>query len=128
MADHWFTIVETHWFNFAKTHWFTVVATCWVTTMATHWVTVVAHFWVTVVATPWVTKMVNKFKWETIISILVQDPKENIIFYRKGLDWSEVHGKHMEIDWIAKIPSNRIGNFIRGEEMNPDAPCSFTQV
>lgn len=73
-------------------------------------------------------KLVKKVKREIIIALLVPKPKENIIFCRTDLDWSKVHGKHMEIDQIAKIPSTRIGDFIRGEEMNLDAPCSFTQV
>ena len=34
----------------------------------------------------------------------------------------------MEIDQIVKIPSNRFADFIKGEEMNPDAPFSFAQV
>lgn len=58
----------------------------------------------------------------------MQDPKENIISSRMDLDWSKVHGKHMEIDQIEKIPSTRVGDFIRGEETNPYTPCSFTQL
>ena len=45
------------------------------------------------------------------------------------LYWSLVQGKHIDsFDRIEKIPSTRIGDFSRGEEMNPIAPCSFTWV
>ena len=71
----------------------------------------------------------KQVKWESVISLSVQNPKEKIIFSRSNLDWSLVQGKHMDsLDWIAKIPSTRIGDFIKGEEMNPNAPCSFTWV
>jgi len=72
--------------------------------------------------------MLKQGKWETIISLLVQEPKQKIIFFRKDLDWSEVHGNNMGIDWIAKIPSHIIPEFIIGVEINPEAPCYFIRV
>ena len=68
-------------------------------------------------------------KWESIISLPVQNHKENLIFSWSDLDWSILQGKNMDsFDRIEKIPSTRIGDFIKGDEMNPDAPCSFTWV
>jgi hypothetical protein len=32
----------------------------------------------------------------------------------------------LDIDRVAKIPSHRVLDFIGGEEMNPEAPCTFT--
>ena len=73
--------------------------------------------------------MVKQVKWESIISLPVQNPKEKLIFSRSDLDRFLVQGKHMEsLDWIAKIPSTRIEDFIKGKEMNPNAPCSLTRV
>ena len=73
--------------------------------------------------------MVKQVKWESISSLTVQNLKEKLIFSRLDLDWSLVQGKHMDsLDRIAKIPSARIEDFIKGEEMNPNAPCSFTWV
>jgi len=33
----------------------------------------------------------------------------------------------LDIDRVAKIPSHRVLEFIGGEEMNPEAPCTFTR-
>ena len=58
----------------------------------------------------------------------VQDPKNKTTFSGKDLVWSEIYGpKKMSIDWIALIPSHRVSDFIKGEEMNPYAPCTFTR-
>ena len=68
-------------------------------------------------------------KWESIIAFPVQNPKEKFIFSWLDLDWSLVQGKHMDsLDRIAKIPSTRVGDFIKREEVNPNSPCFFTQV
>ena len=73
--------------------------------------------------------MVKQVKWESIIVLLVQNPKEKLILSRSDLDWSLAQGKHMEsLDRIEKVHSTRIGDFIKGEEMNPDAPFYFTRV
>ena len=65
--------------------------------------------------------MVKQVKWESIIALPVQNPKQKLIFSRSDLDWSLVQGKHMDsLDQIAKIPSTRIGDFIKGEGMNPN--------
>ena len=73
--------------------------------------------------------MVKQVKWESIIALPVKNPKEKLIFSRSDLDWSLVQGKHMDsLDRIAKIPSARVEDFIKGEEMNPNSPCAFTRV
>ena len=64
-------------------------------------------------------------KWKTIMGLEVQDPKEKTTFSSKYLVWSEVYRTNMSIDRIAKIPSYRVPDFIRGEEMNQEAPCNF---
>lgn len=55
----------------------------------------------------------------------LQDPKDMTIFSGKDLVWSEIHRKNGTIDRVAKIPLHRVPHFIKGEEMDPDAPCSF---
>ena len=56
----------------------------------------------------------------------VQDPVDTT-FLGKDLAWSEIYRKDSPLfDHVALIPSQRVSNFIRGEENNVDAPCSFT--
>ena len=64
-------------------------------------------------------------KWRTIMGIEVQDPKDKITFSGKDLIWSEIYRTNMSIDRVAKIPSKRVHVFIRGEEMNQEAPCTI---
>ena len=64
-------------------------------------------------------------KWRTIMGIEVQDPKDKITFSGKDLIWSEIYRTNMSIDRVAKIPSKKVIDFIRGEEMNQEAPCTF---
>ena len=72
--------------------------------------------------------MGKRGKWQTIMDLEVQDPKNRSTFSSKDLAWSEIYGpKKMSIDRIALIPSHRVSEFIQGEEMNPDAPCTFTR-
>ena len=66
-------------------------------------------------------------KWKDLIGLQVQDPKDKIIFYGKYLVWSEVSKANMCFDRVAKIPLHRVDDFIKGEEMNPEAPCTFTR-
>jgi hypothetical protein len=54
-------------------------------------------------------------KWKTIMGLEVQDPKDKITFFGKHLIWSEVYRTNMSIDRVAKIPSKRVLDFIRGE-------------
>jgi hypothetical protein len=63
-------------------------------------------------------------KWRTIMGIEVQDHKDKITFSGKYLIWSEIYTK-MSIDGVAKISSKRVFDFIKGEEMNQEAPCTF---
>ena len=57
----------------------------------------------------------------------MQDPKHMLTFSSKDILWSEIDRSNGSFDCVAKIPSHRVSDFIRGEEMNPDAPCSFIQ-
>ena len=61
----------------------------------------------------------------TIMDLSVQYPKEKIIFSNENLVWYEVNGKQLSIDRVARIPLLRVPDFIRGEEKNPIAPCTF---
>ena len=55
----------------------------------------------------------------------VQDPVDTT-FSGKDLAWSEIYRKDSPLfDRVALIPSRRVSDFIRGEENNVDAPCSF---
>jgi len=64
-------------------------------------------------------------KWQAIIQLELQDPKHMVTFSSKDIIWSEIARSNGCFDRVAKIPSHRVSDFIRGEEMNPDAPCSF---
>ena len=64
-------------------------------------------------------------KWKTIMDVPVQDPKDKIIFSNEDLVWSEVYGNKLSIDRVARIHLLRVPNFIRGEENNPIALCTF---
>ena len=46
----------------------------------------------------------------------LQDPKYMTIFSSKDIVWYEIH---------CQILLERVPHFIKGEEMNPDAPCDF---
>ena len=69
--------------------------------------------------------MGKQYKWEAIMDLEVQDIKGMITFSSKDLAWTEIYQKNMSIDRVALIPSNRVLNFIKGEETNPSAPCNF---
>ena len=64
-------------------------------------------------------------KWKSVMALEVQDPKDKVIFSGKDLVWTEIYKENMNIDRVAKIPKERVADFIKGEELNPDAPCSF---
>ena len=55
----------------------------------------------------------------------VQDLKEKVTFSSKDLVWIEIYRENQSIDRVALVPSHRVVDFIRGEEANPDAPCTF---
>ena len=64
-------------------------------------------------------------KWQAIMQLEMQDPKHMLTFSSKDLVWSEINRTNGSFDRVVKILSHRVFDFIRGEEMNPDAPCSF---
>ena len=61
-------------------------------------------------------------KWK---ALEVKDPKDKIIFCGKYLVWSEVSKANMSFYRVSKIPLLRVDDFIKVEEMNPQAPCTF---
>jgi len=62
------------------------------------------------------------------MALEVQDPKDKVIFSGKYLAWTEIYKENMNIDRVAKIPKERVDDFIKGEESNPDDPCSFLHL
>ena len=53
-------------------------------------------------------------------------PKIQVKFSSKDLTWTEVYRRdNILFDRVARIPLGRVPKFIRGEEINPDAPCTF---
>ena len=69
--------------------------------------------------------MGKQYKWEAIMDLKVQNIKGMITFSSKDLVWTEIYQENMSIDHVALIPSNRVLDFIKGEETNPSAPCNF---
>ena len=57
----------------------------------------------------------------------VQDPNDKPIFSSKDLMWFEIHRRNGTIERVAKIPSHRVLQIIKGEEMNLNAPCIFNR-
>ena len=55
----------------------------------------------------------------------VQDLKEKVMFSSKDLVWTEIYQENQSIDRVSLVPSRRVVDFIRGEEANPGAPCTF---
>ena len=72
-------------------------------------------------------KMAKRYKWEMIIDIEVQGMKGMIMFSSKDLVWFEIHRENMRIDRVALISSQRILDFIKGEEASPATPCTFVR-
>ena len=70
-------------------------------------------------------KMGKRGKWEAIMDLEVQDMIEKVAFSSKDLVWNEIYRENQSIDRVALIPSCRVVDFIRGEESNPEAPCTF---
>ena len=69
--------------------------------------------------------MGKRGKWEAIMDLEVQYLKEKVMFSSKDLVWIEIYREKQSIDHVALVPSHRVVVFIRGEEANPDAPCTF---
>jgi len=57
------------------------------------------------------------------MDIEVQDLSQKDIFV--DMRWSEVLKEDKYVDRVAIIPYSRVPDFIKGEEINLDAPCSF---
>ena len=70
-------------------------------------------------------KMGKQGKWEAIVDLEVQDLKEKVVFSSKDLVWIEIYQENHSINRVALVPSRRVADFIRGEETNPNAPCTF---
>jgi hypothetical protein len=71
-------------------------------------------------------KMGRQKKWKIVMGLEVQDPKDKSMFSSKDLTWTEVYRPDSPLfDHVARIPLGRVPDFIRGEESNPDAPCTF---
>ena len=70
-------------------------------------------------------KMGKQGKWQAIMQLEMQDPKHMLTFSSKDILWSKIDRSNGCFYRVAKIPSDRVSDFIRGEEMNLDAPCSF---
>ena len=58
----------------------------------------------------------------------VQYLKEKVMFSSKDLVWIEIYREKQSIDHVALVPSCRVVYFIRGEEENPNAPCTFLRA
>ena len=69
--------------------------------------------------------MGNQGKCQAIEDIELQDPKNMITFFAKDLFWYEIKWTNGSNDRVVKIMSDRVFDFIRGEEINPHSPCSF---
>ena len=61
------------------------------------------------------------------MNLEVQDMKDMITFSSRDLVWSEIQRENLSIDRVALIPSHRVPDFIKGEEANPSAPCTFVR-
>ena len=61
------------------------------------------------------------------MDLKVQDLPGKDIFSSTDLNWSEVVKGDKSIDRVALIPYSRVPDFIKGEEMNPNAPCKFVR-
>ena len=64
-------------------------------------------------------------KWQAIMQLEMQDPKHMLTFSSKDILWSEIDRSNGSFDRVVKILSHRVSDFIRGGEVNLDAPCSF---
>ena len=71
--------------------------------------------------------MGNQGKWQAIMALEIKYPKNMLTFSAKDLVLSEINRTNGSFDHVSKIMSHRVLDFIRGEEMNLDAPCSFVR-
>lgn len=69
--------------------------------------------------------MGRKTKWSVILNQQVQDLSGKNVFSQTDLMWNEIRRLDKSVDRVALIPYSRLPDFIKGEEMNPDAPCKF---
>ena len=62
------------------------------------------------------------------MDIEVQDLSHKDKFSSVDMRWSEVLKEDKFVDRVAIIPYSRVSDFIKVEEINLDAPCSFLQM
>ena len=56
----------------------------------------------------------------------VQDPKDMLTFSSKDLTWTKIYRCDNSLfDRVALIPSHRVSDFVKGEDTNSNAPCTF---
>jgi hypothetical protein len=68
-------------------------------------------------------------KWNIIMALEVQDPKDKSTFSSKDLTWTDLYRRDDPLfDNIARIPLGIIPDFSTGEERNLDAPCTFLHI
>ena len=71
-------------------------------------------------------KMGRQNKWKIIMDLDVQDPKDMLTFSSKDLTWTEIYRHDSPLfDRVALIPSHKVSEFVKGEETNANAPCTF---
>jgi hypothetical protein len=59
----------------------------------------------------------------------VQNPKDRSTFSSKDLTWTDLYRRYSTlIDRIARIHLGRVPDFIRVEESNIHAPCTFLPI
>ena len=61
------------------------------------------------------------------MDLKVQDLPRKDIFLSIDMNWSEVVKGDKSINYVALIPYSIVFDFIKGEEMNPNAPCKFVR-
>ena len=62
------------------------------------------------------------------MDIEVQDLSQKDIFSSVDMRWSEALKEDKSVDRVAIIPYSRVSDFIKGEEINLDTPCSFLRM
>ena len=63
-------------------------------------------------------------KWTTIMDLEVQDSLGKDTISSVDMNWSEVMKEDKSIDRVAFVPYSKVPCFIKGEEMNRNAPCN----
>ncbi|XP_057842917.1 uncharacterized protein LOC131052308 [Cryptomeria japonica] len=71
--------------------------------------------------------MGQKIKWKSILDVEVQHLMDTQTFSRMDLSWTKISRNDGSFDLVGAIPYIRLKDFIRGEESNPDALCTFVR-